>query len=183
MDLPDHLEQPLVRNPTGRPLAARSPVVRGRRHAQGLADRLDPEAVTLLVDEGAHLGRCGSSSPAKNRLAAFKISFVRRSSSHLTPQLADLLTLLRAQQIRPRALVRLDLPHVLPQRLGRQPRSAATCAIGRPDSTPAASPAPTAPPGTSLTSPSPTPSSRAHALPSKSPSNPTARAPEERSSI
>jgi len=81
MDLPDQLEQPLVLDPTGRALPARALVVRGRRHAQGHADRLDPEAAALLVDEHAHLGRCGSSSPAKNTLAAFKISFVRRSSN------------------------------------------------------------------------------------------------------
>src|SRR5205807_2273765 len=54
-------------------------VVGGRRHAQGAADRLDPEALAVLLDERAHFGRCGSSSPAKNTLADFRISFARRS--------------------------------------------------------------------------------------------------------
>ena len=55
-------------------------VVRGRRHAQGPADRLDPEARAMLVDERSHFVRSGSSSVAKNTEAAFKISFARRSS-------------------------------------------------------------------------------------------------------
>jgi len=63
--LPDPSEQPLVLELASRTLAASPLVVRGRRHAQGLTDRLDPEALALLVDERAHLGRCGSSSPAK----------------------------------------------------------------------------------------------------------------------
>lgn len=64
-----------------RPLASGALVVGRRRHAQGPADRLDPEALALLVDEDAHLGRCGSSSPAKDTDAAFRISFSRRSSN------------------------------------------------------------------------------------------------------
>jgi hypothetical protein len=51
-----------------------------RRHAQGPADRLDPEALAMLVDVTAHFGRSGSSSLAKNTLADFRISFARRSS-------------------------------------------------------------------------------------------------------
>src|SRR5207245_1861700 len=80
VQLTDPAEQPLILDHTERPLAARALVVGGHRHAQGLADRLDPEAATMLVDVAAHLGRSGSSSLAKNTLAAFKISFARRSS-------------------------------------------------------------------------------------------------------
>ena len=61
-----------------RPLAPL--VVGGRRHAQGPADRLDPEAAAMLVDVAAHFGRSGSSSLAKNTDADFRISFARRSS-------------------------------------------------------------------------------------------------------
>ena len=49
------------------PSGDRSPlVVGGHRHAQGPADRLDPEAAAVLVDVAAHFGRSGSSSLAKN---------------------------------------------------------------------------------------------------------------------
>src|SRR5204862_4981640 len=81
MDQLDQSEQPFVLELAGRALTARALVVGGRRHAQGQTDRLDPEALALLVDEHAHLGRCGSSSPAKNTDAAFRISFARRSSN------------------------------------------------------------------------------------------------------
>jgi hypothetical protein len=106
----------------GGTLTGRALVVRGRRHAQGPADRLDPEAAALLIDEHAHPGRCGSSSPAKNTLAAFKISFVRRSSntSRRSLRISSRSSLL--QQVRTATLVRLDLAHVLPQRLRRQPQ-------------------------------------------------------------
>ena len=81
VQLPDQAEQPLVLDSPGGSPAARSLVVGRRRHAQHPADRLDPETRALHLDEHAHLGRCGSSSPAKNTLAAFKISFVRRNSN------------------------------------------------------------------------------------------------------
>ena len=80
VQLPDPAEQPLVFD---RPLGAAtlaSFVVRGHRHAQRGADRLDPVAAAMLVDVAAHFGRSGSSSLAKNTLADFKISFARRSS-------------------------------------------------------------------------------------------------------
>ena len=80
VDLADAAEQPLVLECPGRALALRPLVVGRRRHAQGPADRLDPEALAALVDERAHFGRSGSSSRAKNSDADFKISFARRSS-------------------------------------------------------------------------------------------------------
>jgi hypothetical protein len=55
-------------------------VVGGRRHAQGPADRLDPEAPAMLIDVAAHFVRSGSSSLAKNTDADLRISFARRSS-------------------------------------------------------------------------------------------------------
>ncbi len=174
MDLPDQLEQPLVLDPTGRQLTGRSVVVGGRRHAQGLADRLDPEAAALLVDEGAHLGRCGSSSPAKNTARGLQ-------------------DLVRPAQLEPPHAAASGSPHAPPCSTDQaaDPRSprpdAGTSAASRtatrdqqrrarsggPTRTPAASHAPATPPGTSSLSASQTsPSSRADALPSKSPSNP-----------
>jgi len=76
----DPAGQPLILDPASGPLAGRSLVIRGRRHVQDLTDRLDPEAITMLIDERAHLGRSASSSVAKYTLAAFKISFARRNS-------------------------------------------------------------------------------------------------------
>jgi hypothetical protein len=61
----DALEQPLVLDGPLRALAGLAPVVGGRRHAQGPADRLDAETAALLVDEAAHFGRSASSSVAK----------------------------------------------------------------------------------------------------------------------
>jgi hypothetical protein len=76
----DELEQPLVLDAPLRARARGALVVGGRRHAQGPADRLDPEALALLVDERAHFVRSWSSSVAKNTDAALRISFARRSS-------------------------------------------------------------------------------------------------------
>jgi hypothetical protein len=80
VQLPDPAEQPLVLDRTSGALTASPLVVGGHRHAQRLADRLDPEAATVLVDVAAHFGRSGSSSLAKNTEADFKISFARRNS-------------------------------------------------------------------------------------------------------
>src|ERR687887_538579 len=80
MDLADDRQQPLVLAIAGRRLAGGALVVRGRRHAQGPADELDPESAAVLVDEAAHFGRVGSSSFAKNTLAALRISLALRSS-------------------------------------------------------------------------------------------------------
>ena len=44
------------------------------------ADRLDPEPVTMIVDELNHQGSRGSSSRAKNDEAANRISLARLSS-------------------------------------------------------------------------------------------------------
>ena len=63
VELPNVGEQALVLDTTSRAPAGCSLVVSGRRHAQGLADRLDPEALAVLLDERAHFGRCRSSSP------------------------------------------------------------------------------------------------------------------------
>ena len=79
-DLLDQREQPLVAGGPLRALPGFAVVVGGRRHVQGLADRLDPEARAVLVDERAHFVRSWSSSVAKNTLAAFKISLARLSS-------------------------------------------------------------------------------------------------------
>src|SRR6266705_5473076 len=47
---------------------------------QRLADRLDPESITMRVDIAGHFGSRGSSSRAKKAEAVFKISLARRSS-------------------------------------------------------------------------------------------------------
>jgi hypothetical protein len=105
----------------------------GRRHAQGPADRLDPEALAMLLDIRAHLVRSLSSSLAKHRSG---LGDLVRSAQLLVllRQPADLLTLLAPEQIRPLAAVGLRLAHTLTQRLRMDPTSAAICAIGRPDS-------------------------------------------------
>ena len=72
--------QPLVLGPVDRALTALGPVVGGRRHAQDPADRLDPKAAAMLIDEAAHFGRSGSSSLAKNTDADPRIPLARRSS-------------------------------------------------------------------------------------------------------
>ena len=54
------------------------------------ADRLDPEPVPVVVDEGDYLGSRGSSSAAKKADAAFKISLARRSSTFSFSQLLQL---------------------------------------------------------------------------------------------
>src|SRR5271165_581749 len=134
VQLADDTEQPFILDPTGRALPGCPLVVGGRRHAQGLADRLDPETSAVLLDERAHFGRCGSSSPAKNTLAAFRISFARRSWE--TSRRRDLISsrswLVKTSLRRPSfaSVCRTCLRSVSPS----MPRSLATCAIGRPDS-------------------------------------------------
>jgi hypothetical protein len=80
VQLPDAPEQPLILDRACRALAPGARVVRGRRHVQDPADRLDAEARAVLIDERAHFGRSASSSFAKYTLADFKISFARRNS-------------------------------------------------------------------------------------------------------
>src|SRR5207245_2070926 len=78
--LSDHGEQPLILEGSWRASTMAALVVGGRRHAQGLADRLDTEAAAMLVDVAAHLVRSVSCSLAKNTEADLRISFARRSS-------------------------------------------------------------------------------------------------------
>ncbi len=72
------------------------------------ADRLDPEQVTVIIDERDHHGSRGSSSRAKNEDAANRISFARLSS--LTSA--------------SRALILAASPEVTP---GRSPASIEAC--------------------------------------------------------
>src|SRR5690606_25932123 len=72
------------------------------------ADRLDPEPVTVIVDESHYQGSRGSSSRAKNEEAANKISLARLSS-RTSPS---------------RALMRAASLVVVP---GRSPASIAAC--------------------------------------------------------
>src|SRR5207248_1582984 len=81
VQLRDPLGEALVLELPGGALTGRSLVISGRRHAQDAADRLDPEALAICIDERAHFGRCGSSSLAKNTDASFRIEFARRSSN------------------------------------------------------------------------------------------------------
>ena len=60
VDLADQREQPLVAERARRARAIATLVVGGRRHVQGPADGLDPEALAMRVDERAHLGRVDS---------------------------------------------------------------------------------------------------------------------------
>src|SRR4051794_20122868 len=50
VQLADPAEQPLVLEPASREPTTGALVVAGRRHAQGPADRLDPEAHAVLID-------------------------------------------------------------------------------------------------------------------------------------
>src|SRR3954453_5516219 len=66
-----------------RPLLVRVVAVRGDLDpvlTQHAADRLDPEPVPVVVNEGDYHGKRGSSSRAKNEEAANKISLARFSS-------------------------------------------------------------------------------------------------------
>lgn len=71
------------RSGQGRPLLERVVAGRGDLHpvlGQHAADRLDPEPVTMIVNELNYHGKRGPSSRAKNEDAANKISFARFSS-------------------------------------------------------------------------------------------------------
>jgi hypothetical protein len=57
--LADPAKQPLVLERARRALPGLALVVGGRRHAQGAADRLDPEAATVLLHVAAHFVRSG----------------------------------------------------------------------------------------------------------------------------
>jgi hypothetical protein len=58
---PDDAEQPLIVDVARGPLPAGALVVRGRRHVQDTAHRLDAEAIAVVVDQHAHLVRSASS--------------------------------------------------------------------------------------------------------------------------
>ena len=116
--LTDPLEQPLVLDLR----AERRPSLAGSKRTPtrpGSADRLDPEALTMLVDIRAHFGRCGSSSFAKNTLADFKISFARRNSKSSRRSFGSPHAPLVSTSLR-RPSFGFDSAHVLPQRLRRE---------------------------------------------------------------
>ena len=103
----------------------------------------------MRIDERAHFGRCGSSSPAKNTLEAFRISFARHSSKTSRRSLRissrsspDKMSLRRPSFA---STWRTYLRNVSDGRPD-QPRHARSAG---PTRTPAASHAPTTPPGTS----------------------------------
>src|SRR5680860_190797 len=81
----DLSEQALVLDPAGRAAPSSPLVVGGGRHLEDAADRLDPEAVAMFVDEHAHLGRGGSSSLAKKTEATWAIGRLD-SSARRTPR-------------------------------------------------------------------------------------------------
>src|SRR5215218_7259329 len=85
VDAPDLVQHPLVpHRPRARPPGLRRPVgTRGDPDdcwLQHVADRLDPEPVSVVVDELDYQGNRGSSSRAKKDEAASKISLARSSS-------------------------------------------------------------------------------------------------------
>ncbi|CAG9266242.1 hypothetical protein BDI4_970025 [Burkholderia diffusa] len=80
-----------------------------RGNPQNLADRLDPEGVAMLIDEGLQdLNRRSSSAWAKNALASLRISLVRRSAFTSRSK-----ALMRSRS----AVLRHHVPH------GRPPRA------------------------------------------------------------
>jgi len=86
-------------------------------HPQGPADRLDPEALAVRLDERAHFGRCASSSAGKNAEAALRSSLARRSSRTSPRSAFQFLALLGAQQLGEPAFVGFGLSQPLAQRL------------------------------------------------------------------
>ena len=70
----------LIAQPAGRGRTRERRIVSRRGDLQGLADRLDPKALSVLVGEAHDLGGRGSSSRAKKAEAALRISLARRSS-------------------------------------------------------------------------------------------------------
>src|SRR5581483_6788217 len=80
VELGDRGLELVVPDPAGRRRPGLGRVVRGRGDLQMPADRLDPEPLTVPVDEGHYLGGRGSSSLAKKADAALRISLARRSS-------------------------------------------------------------------------------------------------------
>src|SRR4051794_33878218 len=132
----DRRGQLLVADRAWRPVAAATLIVRRPGFPERAADELDGEAKLLLgVDEGAHLRGVPSSSFAKYTLAARRISFAWRSS-RTSPRKrlsSSRSALERTDGVPPAASALAWRTHVRSASLCT-PRSCATCAIGRPDS-------------------------------------------------
>ena len=79
------------------------------------ADRLDPEAMAMFVDEGDYRGGRGRAPGAKKAEAAFKISFARRSSKFSFS--SSFIRPLVSGQPGPLAGIRLSPPDPLSKRL------------------------------------------------------------------
>ena len=80
VDLAQPQLQRFIAHPPRRRLPAAGGVVRRPGDLQLAADRLDPEALAVGVDDAGHFGSRGSSSRAKKAEAAWRISLARRSS-------------------------------------------------------------------------------------------------------
>jgi len=94
-------------------------VISRRGDLQRLADRLDPEAVPVFVDELHYFGSRGSSSRAKKAEAAFRDLVGPPQLTVLLLQLSDALLVL-GRNSRSFALVDLCLLHPVSQRLRAQ---------------------------------------------------------------
>ena len=139
--------------PRARSAAGCALVVGGRRHAQGPADRLDPEAAAMLVDVAAHFGRSGSSSFAKNTRRRLQDLVRAAQLVVLLAQPLDLLALLAGRQIRPQTLSASAWRTRLRNVSGGCPSQRRRARSGGRSRTPAARRARAAPPGTSSVSP------------------------------
>src|SRR5215207_8409954 len=103
-----------------RHLTASSGVIRARSDLQHLADRLDPELVTMIVDEADdHFHGRSSSAWAKYADALRKISFARRSSRF--PCSSSRTRAASAELTPLHAVVDLRLLHPVLQRLDPDP--------------------------------------------------------------
>ena len=81
MDAADLTDEFHVAYRPGRWQASLGGVVGGRGELQRRADRLDPETITVRVDERNYLLCWRSSSAPKKAAADLRISFARRSSA------------------------------------------------------------------------------------------------------
>jgi hypothetical protein len=108
-------EQPLVLGRASRPLTAGPPVVRRRRHVQGPANELDPEALAVRVDERAHFGRVELLGE-KHRGGLDDLVGLPELA-HLALERLHALALVAGQAIVAAAGISLGLAHPLAQRL------------------------------------------------------------------
>jgi hypothetical protein len=133
MDAANALDEPGVLDRPSRRRPGLARVVGARRDAERPADRLDPEAIAMRVDEAHLFGRVGSSSVAK-ALAAFRISFARRSSrfSRSSSFRRSRSAMVSRSLRRPASASAARTQRRSVSRC--TPRSRAMCAIGRPDS-------------------------------------------------